>query len=97
MTFDLLLAAEPGCRRLPHIAASLASCADGFLGALLHDWAVIDPATDTADRPPPDLVRLVRAQLALTDDSDADSHAITPGWRPRAAALQAMAMTMNTI
>ncbi len=87
MTFDLLLAAEPGSRRLPGIAGSLASCADGFLGALLHDWAVIDPATDVAEAPPADLVRLLRAQLALDDESHA------AGWRPAAAAPAALAMT----
>jgi flagellar biosynthesis protein FlhG len=83
MTFDLLLAATPGSRRLPTIAASLASCADGFLGALLHDWAVIDPASDPAEEPPTDLTRLVKAQLALAEDSAAPAwrHATTP---PRA-------------
>lgn len=80
MTFDLLLAAEPGGRRLPTIAASLASCADGFLGALLHDWAAIDPACDPAEAPPDDLTRIVHAQLTLADDA--------PGalaWHPAAA------------
>jgi hypothetical protein len=85
MTFDLLLAAPPGARRLPTIAASLASCADGFLGALLHDWAVVDPASDPADAPPADLLRLLRAQLALADDSRA------PTWHPAAAQPRASA------
>jgi flagellar biosynthesis protein FlhG len=76
MTFDLLLAAEPGGRRLPNIAASLASCADGFLGALLHDWAVIDPASDVGDPVDDDLARLVAAQLTL----ESESH--VAGWRP---------------
>jgi hypothetical protein len=44
MTFDLLLAAAPLSPRLDAIAASLARCADNFLGAYLHEWAVIDPA-----------------------------------------------------
>ena len=44
MTFDLLLAAPPFSPRLDAIAASLARCADNFLGAYLHEWAVIDPA-----------------------------------------------------
>jgi len=83
MTFDLLLAAEPGGRRLPTIAASLASCADGFLGALLHDWAVIDPASDPAEDPSADLTRLMNAQLKLAEDNapPAWRHAPTP---PRA-------------
>jgi hypothetical protein len=84
MTFDLLLAAEPGGRRLPAIAASLASCADGFLGALLHDWAAIDPASDPAEDPPADLIRLLKAQLALAEDTAA------PAWRHATAAPRAL-------
>jgi hypothetical protein len=48
MTFDLLLAATPHSPRLDAIAASLARCADNFLGAYLHEWAVVDPAGDSA-------------------------------------------------
>lgn len=69
MTFDLLLAADPGNRRLPSIAASLGSCADSFLGALLHDWTVIDPATDFTDPPAAALLQLLAAQLAIDDDA----------------------------
>ena len=58
MTFDLLLAANPRSRRAPSIAASLAGCADGFLGAVLHDWAVVDP--DASPRPGVDAARGVR-------------------------------------
>lgn len=67
MTFDLLLAAPQRSRRGSSIAASLAGCADGFLGAVLHDWALLDPvampgALHTA------LDRLLSAQLTLTDE-----------------------------
>lgn len=65
MTFDLLLAAPPRSARLPHIVKSLAGCADGFLGSVLHDWAVIDPAGDPRLPPAPALARLLQAQLAL--------------------------------
>ena len=68
MTFDLLLAADAGSRRVPSIAASLASCADGFLGAVLHDWAVIDPASDPDDGADIALDRLLAAQLSLADE-----------------------------
>ncbi len=78
MTFDLLLAADAGSRRVPSIAASVASCADGFLGAVLHDWAVIDPAADPQDHDIA-LARLVAAQMALADGP------------PHAAALHAAA------
>jgi flagellar biosynthesis protein FlhG len=65
LTFDLLLAAPPSSRRLAAIADSLARCADGFLGALLQDWAVVDPASDVRDAVAPALARLLSAQLAL--------------------------------
>ena len=66
MTFDLLLAAPRRTRRLPNIAASLAGCADGFLGAVLHDWAVVDPASEP-DTPDIALDRLLAAQLTLSE------------------------------
>lgn len=65
MTFDLLLAADPHSPRLPHIAASLSGCADGFLGSLLNQWAVIDPAGALNAVPGATLQRLVQAQLNL--------------------------------
>lgn len=68
MTFDLLLAAEPGSRRVPSIAQTLASTADGFVGALLHDWAVIDPAAGPRTAPDAALERLIAAQMTLNDE-----------------------------
>jgi flagellar biosynthesis protein FlhG len=65
MTFDLLLVAAPDSPRAPHIVNSLAGCADGFLGSLLHDWALIDPAGALDEPPTDDLQRLVRGQLSL--------------------------------
>ena len=75
MTFDLLLAASPGSPRLHSIANSLAHCADGFLGALLHDWAQIDPAGDVADEADESLTRVLAAQMNL---QDAPSRAVAP-------------------
>lgn len=69
MTFDLLLAAKPRSRRVPTIAQSLASCADGFVGALLHDWTVIDPASGPQTAPDPALARLIGAQMSLNDEA----------------------------
>lgn len=43
-TFDLLLAASSRSPRLLNIVASLRGCADSFLGAIVHDWALVDPA-----------------------------------------------------
>jgi hypothetical protein len=66
MTFDLLLAASPTNRRVPQIAASLASCADTFLGAVLQGWSAID-TVDIGCPADASLQRLVRGQLALDD------------------------------
>jgi flagellar biosynthesis protein FlhG len=63
VTFDLLLAAGANSPRADAIAASLGNCVENFLGGLLHDWALVDPADGGADAP--GLARLVSAQLAL--------------------------------
>lgn len=67
LTFDLLLAAPPVSPRLRAIAGSLASCAERFLGGLLHDWAVVDPASDVQDPIEPALARLFAAQMLIDD------------------------------
>jgi NAD(P)-dependent dehydrogenase (short-subunit alcohol dehydrogenase family) len=63
MVFHLLLGAAPASPRASRIAEQLASCADTFLGALLHDWALVDPASHAAEAPPPGLRRLARSML----------------------------------
>ena len=67
MTFDLLLTASPLSPRAAAIGASLADCADRFLGAALLHTALIDPAGEMADPPDSDLAPLLAAQLALDD------------------------------
>lgn len=69
LSFDLVLAAAPGGARLPRIASSLAHCADSFIGATLHGWAVVDPAASALAPAPDGLVALARAQLALCDEA----------------------------
>ncbi len=78
MTFDLLLAADPRSPRLPHIVDSLSSCADGFLGSLLHSWAVVDPASALQAPPTTRMRHLVAAQLAL--DTDLVAAPPPPAW-----------------
>lgn len=68
MTFDLLLAADPSSRRITSIASSLAGCADGFLGAVLHDWAVVDPASPPGAGNDAALERLLAAQMTLGEE-----------------------------
>ena len=67
MTFDLLLTASTLSPRAAAIAASLAECADRFVGAALLHTALIDPAADLADAPGAELAALLAAQLSLDD------------------------------
>ncbi|MBS0448213.1 MAG: flagellar biosynthesis protein [Proteobacteria bacterium] len=61
---DLLLCSpERSSRRAERIAMQIATCADDFLGAVLRDWAPIDPACAATERPTKALRRLVREQL----------------------------------
>jgi flagellar biosynthesis protein FlhG len=61
--FDLLLVAAANSPRTPRIAEQLALTADRFAGAVLHDWAAIDPAAQ-GELPP----ALYRVALGLLGD-----------------------------
>ncbi|HET9643151.1 MAG TPA: flagellar biosynthesis protein, partial [Burkholderiaceae bacterium] len=77
MSFDLLLAADPASPRRGRIAEQMASCADYFIGAVLHDWAAIDPARDIGELPDPAVRRIAQALMRIDDDeprSDAAEH-----------------------
>jgi flagellar biosynthesis protein FlhG len=65
MTYDLLLAARGASPRLPSIAASLASCADQFLGAVVRNCALVDPAVAAEQAADADLLQLLRAQMNI--------------------------------
>jgi flagellar biosynthesis protein FlhG len=71
MTFDLLLAAAPNSPRAASIAASLAGCADNFLGAVMRHTALIDPAGDPAEPADAALGALLAAQLSLGAEDSA--------------------------
>ncbi len=64
MAHDLLISAVPGSKRAALVAERVARCADGFLGAVLHDWVAVDPAEPATDTPSLALQRLAREQLA---------------------------------
>lgn len=61
--FDLVLGAAAHSPRAERIATQLATCADGFFGAVLRDWARIDPAGAAAEPPSEALFRLVANRL----------------------------------
>jgi len=67
MSYDLLLCADPASPRRDRIAEQLSSCADRFLGAVLHDAALVDPASDVNDIPSAELMRVAQALLAQED------------------------------
>lgn len=87
MAFDLLLVAAAQSPRTPRIAEQIALTADRFAGAVLHDWAPIDPASARAERAlPAGLLRLVHgllgdvspAPMATPRASHAAAHGTTP-------------------
>jgi flagellar biosynthesis protein FlhG len=67
---DLLIVAPSSSPRLPHIATSVARCADTFVGATLAAWAVADPAAaDDEPKPAFDaLAALIAGQLQADPD-----------------------------
>ncbi|MCW5633123.1 MAG: flagellar biosynthesis protein [Rubrivivax sp.] len=69
-TFDLLIAASARSPRLASIHASLRGCAESFLGALVGDWALVDPAGGEP-REGERLAALLAAQLTLEAHPDA--------------------------
>ncbi len=94
MTYDLLLSIDPRSPRRERIAEQLGSCADRFLGAVLHDWAAVDPASDVQEVPSAELLRLAHALLSSDDDLPYDSMAGRTTQRP-SAGRPAMAATRN--
>lgn len=75
LSFDLLMCAPPS-RHARAVSASLAQCLEGFLGAVLHATAQIDPATDVSEAPGDDLRDLLGGQLhaSLLAQTDASPH-----------------------
>jgi hypothetical protein len=63
MVYSLLMACHPQLRVATRIAQQLHSCADGFLGAVLRDWACLDPKTSQHAPLAPELRHLARELL----------------------------------
>ncbi len=84
--FDLLLGAAPNSPRTERIARQLANCADGFFGAVLRDWARVDPAGEATETPSAALCRLVATRLG----GDVASR---PGGAPQRSPATAAAST----
>ncbi len=84
MVHDLMLGAAASSPRAERIAVQLAMTADDFLGAVLREWAPLDPATDAREAPAPALRRLVRTRLCA--EGDLVPFAATSRHEPLAAA-----------
>lgn len=63
MVYSLLMACHPQLRVATRIAQQLHSCADGFLGAVLRDWACMDPRASQHAPLTPELRHLARELL----------------------------------
>ncbi len=55
MVHDILLGASDFSPRAPRICEQLRSCAEHFLGAVVRDVLLLDPATDPHQSAPPDM------------------------------------------
>jgi hypothetical protein len=78
MVYELMLGAADNSPRAERIVERLASCADDFLGAVVRDFAQVDPASDATEPAPDELRRLARELLAVAvsaagEDGDAAS------------------------
>lgn len=82
MAHDLLFTAAPHSPRARSIATQLAHCADSYLGAALHDWVQIDPASSPCEPPSPELRRLVRDLLIACEPGAAALPAVWNTRRP---------------
>ena len=89
--FDLLLGAAAHSPRSERIAMQMATCADDFLGAVLRDWVRIDPASDAAEAPTPELRRVVRELLRTAQGEDTPSRAPAAAWSPALCATASSA------
>ena len=63
MVYSLLMACHPQLRVATRIAQQLHSCGDGFLGAVLRDWACLDPRASQHAPLTPELRHLARELL----------------------------------
>jgi flagellar biosynthesis protein FlhG len=63
MVHDFLLGAAENSPRAARIAEQLTSCAEHFLGAVVREVLLVDPATDARDPPPAVLRRWARSCL----------------------------------
>jgi len=94
MVYSLLLAANPQLRAAGQIAQRIGSCGDGFLGAVLRDWACFDPKNPPSSPLPDEVRHLCRELLAVAApgvalQASADAAPLRPLPTPRYSFLAA--------
>ena len=88
MSFDLVTPSAKGRGPSPkQIADRVSECADRFLGAAMHDSAVIDPAQAFGEASGPDLMRLAAAQLSIPASAPAPAETPRARTPARSAAM----------
>lgn len=81
MVYSLLMACHPQLRMATRIAQQLSSCADGFLGVVLRDWACLDPKAP-GDAPLTQELRHLARELLLAAPPGAALDASAPNAIP---------------
>jgi flagellar biosynthesis protein FlhG len=96
MVYSLLLACPPQLRLAERIAQQISSCADGFLGAVLRDWACLDPRQPASAPMAPELRHLARELLmAAPPGAMLEAAADTLPLRPLAPRAARAALVAN--
>lgn len=94
MVYSLLMACHPQLRVATRIAQQLSSCADSFLGAVLRDWACLDPRSPASAPLSAELRHLAR-ELLLAAPPGAAFDAALPDALPLRPARTAAAPLLH--
>jgi hypothetical protein len=90
MVYSLLMACSPQLRLSDRIAQQISSCGEGFLGAVLRDWACMDPKMPVSAPITPEMRHLAR-ELLLAAPPGAALEASTVDATPLRPAVRSLA------
>ena len=102
MVYSLVMACSPQLRLSERIAQQISSCADSFLGAVLRDWACLDPKMPVSAPITPEMRHLARELLlaappgAALEAASADASPLRPPVRAVAGAAARFPQTILT-
>lgn len=96
-TFDLVVVASPRSPRVAGIVASLRGVADTFIGALVGDWALVDPVAPVPwpAGTNPAMAAVTATDLAQGTDPDDPAAATVPAAEARLRALLAAQLALD--